>query len=101
MAYRKLARLDELPEGALIEILEGDEPYALCNVAGEIRAMGGTCPHHGGPLGQGGFDGGVVSCPWHAFAFDSATGQCLTSRGLSVPVFPVRIEGKDVLVDLP
>jgi nitrite reductase/ring-hydroxylating ferredoxin subunit len=101
MPFRKLARLEELPDGALIEVLDGDEPYALCNVGGEIRAMLGTCPHHGGPLGQGGLDRGVVTCPWHAFPFDSATGECLASRDLRIAIFPVRIEGADVLVDLP
>ena len=101
MAWQKLARLDELPDGAIIEVLEGKQPYALCNVSGEIRAMWGTCPHHGGPLGQGGLERGVVTCPWHAWPFDSASGQCLISHDLRIPTFPVRIEGNDVMVDLP
>jgi nitrite reductase/ring-hydroxylating ferredoxin subunit len=101
MAYTKLARLDELPEGALLEVVEGNNLYALCNVAGDIRALYGTCPHHGGPLGQGALEGSIVSCPWHAWPFDSATGACMFNNDLRIPTYPVRIEAGDILVDLP
>src|SRR6202167_4694727 len=36
MGYTKLASLNELPEGALLEIVQGNDLYALCNVAGEV-----------------------------------------------------------------
>ena|ERR1017187_5635089 len=101
MAYTKLARLDELPEGALLEIVDGNNLYALCNVAGDIRAIYGTCPHHGGPLGQGALEGSIVTCPWHAWPFDSATGACMFNNDLRIPTYPVRIEAGDILVDLP
>ena len=101
MPYRKMARVDELPEGALVEVMQGDRAYALCNVDGDIRAMSGVCPHHGGPLGQGALAAGIVTCPWHAFEFDSGTGECLFSPGLKVPTYPVRVEGGDIFVDLP
>jgi nitrite reductase/ring-hydroxylating ferredoxin subunit len=101
MAYRRLASLDELPEGALLEIVRGSQLYALCHVAGEVRAMSGVCPHHGGPLGQGALEGGLVTCPWHAWQFDSATGACAFNNDLRIPTYPVRIEAGQILVDLP
>jgi nitrite reductase/ring-hydroxylating ferredoxin subunit len=101
MAYRKLASLDQLPRGSLLEIVEGDRLYALCNVDGDVRAISGVCPHHGGPLGQGGLEGGVVTCPWHAWEFDSGTGACLFNDTLRVPTYAVRIEAGQILVDLP
>jgi nitrite reductase/ring-hydroxylating ferredoxin subunit len=101
MPYQKLARLEELPEGALIEIVEGNDLYALCNVEGEVRAIAGVCPHHGGPLGQGALEGGIVTCPWHAWQFDSATGACVFIQDLRIPTYPVRIDAGDILVDLP
>jgi nitrite reductase/ring-hydroxylating ferredoxin subunit len=101
MAYRKLASVDELPEGSLIEVVQGADVYALCNVAGEVRAMAGVCPHNGGPLGQGALDGSIVTCPWHAWEFDSSTGSCLFDDELRVPTYPVRIEDGEILVDLP
>jgi nitrite reductase/ring-hydroxylating ferredoxin subunit len=101
MAWEKLADVSEVPEGALIEVVRGRELYALCNVAGEVRAMAGVCPHHGGPLGQGGLEGSIVSCPWHAWPFDTKTGACEFNPDLRVPVYEVRVEGADILVDIP
>jgi len=101
MAYTKLASLDELPEGALLEIVQGSDVYALCNVSGEIRAISGACPHHGGPLGQGALEGSIVTCPWHAWQFDSGTGACVFNDEVRVPTYPVRIDAGEILVNLP
>jgi nitrite reductase (NADH) small subunit len=101
MAFRKLASLDELSPGTLIEVVEGGDLYALCNVDGEVRAMSGRCPHHGGPLGQGALEGSLVTCPWHAWPFDSATGACAFNDALRIPTFEVRIEAGQILVNLP
>jgi nitrite reductase/ring-hydroxylating ferredoxin subunit len=43
----------------------------------------------------------VVVCPWHGFDFDLASGQCRVDEGLSITVYPVRVVGGDVEVDLP
>jgi nitrite reductase (NADH) small subunit len=101
MAFTKLASADELPEGSLIEVVVGNDLYALCNVAGEVRAIHGICPHHGGPLGQGALDGSMVTCPWHMWQFDSATGACAFNNELRIPTFPVRVEGGQIMVDIP
>jgi nitrite reductase (NADH) small subunit len=101
MSWRKLASLDELPEGSLLEIVRGNDLYAICNVAGEVRAMSGVCPHHGGPLGQGALEGSFVTCPWHAWQFDSASGACAFNSELRIPTYPVRIEADQILADLP
>ncbi len=100
MPFQRLASLHDLPPGSLLEIVRGDDVYALCNVAGEVRAMAGVCPHNGGPLGQGVLNGSIVTCPWHAWEFDSATGVCLFSDALRVPVYPARVEDGEILVDI-
>jgi nitrite reductase/ring-hydroxylating ferredoxin subunit len=101
MPFQRLVSLDELPPGSLLEIVRGNDLYAICNVNGEVRAMAGVCPHHGGPLGQGALDEGLVTCPWHAWQFDPGTGACVFNDAVRVPVYPVRIEGGEILVDLP
>jgi nitrite reductase/ring-hydroxylating ferredoxin subunit len=85
----------------LIEIIQDGEPYAVCNIDGEVRAMAGVCPHQGGPLGQGALEGSLVTCPWHSWQFDAATGACAFNAELRIPTYPVRVEQNDILVDLP
>lgn len=101
MAFTKIATLGELPPGTLIEVIHDGEPYAVCNVAGRIRALTGECPHHGGPLGQGTLEGPMITCPWHGWQFDSAQGTCIFGDDLAIATYEVRIEGDDVLADLP
>jgi nitrite reductase (NADH) small subunit len=99
--YVIVASLDELPAGEVLEIEMNHELYAICNVAGEVRALHGICPHHGGPLGQGALEGSLLSCPWHAWPFDTASGACAFNDELRIPTYPVRVEAGQILVDLP
>ena len=84
-----------------MEIIQDGEPYAVCNVDGEFRAMAGVCPHQGGPLGQGALEGSLVTCPWHSWQFESSNGACAFNEGIRIPTYPVRVEENDILVDLP
>jgi nitrite reductase (NADH) small subunit len=71
----------------------------VANVNGDISAMDNVCPHRGGPLGQGVIEEGKVICPFHGWAWDPKTGES-GPLGPKVPVYPVKVEGEDVLIDL-
>src|ERR1700744_2474607 len=102
MAFEKVCTLDEVPQNSAIEVVVRNEPYAICNVNGHITALYGLCPHAGGPLGQGRVSAdGKLSCPFHEWEFDCATGKNPYMSAVSVPVFSVRVEGNEVLADLP
>jgi len=101
MSFVKIAGTAEVPPGTLIEVLHNDEPFALCNVGGQIRALSGICPHHGGPLGQGVLEGPMITCPWHCWQFDSATGTCIFGDDLAIETYEVRVENGEIFADLP
>jgi nitrite reductase/ring-hydroxylating ferredoxin subunit/multimeric flavodoxin WrbA len=59
---------------------------------GELGAIGGSCNHVGGPLGQGRLDGDYVVCPWHNWKFHRSTGK--GEPGFEddcVPAYEVRV----------
>jgi nitrite reductase (NADH) large subunit len=72
----------------------------------EWHACENMCPHKRelvlsrGLLGD---QGGVakVACPVHKKAFSLTTGRCLSGEDYAVKVFPVRVEGDDVYVEVP
>lgn len=99
--YVKLARVSELPPGSAREVEHDGRIYALFHVDGVISAIDGLCAHQGGPLADGELTGTVVTCPWHGWRFDVRTGQCCIHTRVQQAVFPVRIEGDDVLVAVP
>jgi nitrite reductase (NADH) small subunit len=72
----------------------------LANLEGTLAAVDNWCPHRRAPLGQGWIEGKTVVCPWHSWAFDVETGVALPPERAKVDVFPVKIEGNDVLVDI-
>jgi nitrite reductase (NADH) small subunit len=72
----------------------------LANVNGELSALDNWCPHRQGPLGQGWIEGEAVVCPWHSWAFDAKTGKAEYPPDERVKVFPLRVEGEDVLIEI-
>ena len=78
----------------------GDKTICVANVSGEISAMDNICLHRGGPLGQGVISGGKVVCPWHGWAWDPKTGAAAQDSSMKVAVYPLKIEGGDVLIEI-
>ena len=90
----------ELPQpGVAREFTIGAKILCIANVDGAIRAMDNECPHRGGPLAEGMIEKGKVICPWHAWAFDPATGATESSQE-RVAVYPVTVTGEEVFVAL-
>src|SRR5438045_3069400 len=101
MALVKVGLLSLLPRGAVMEASIGEDRYAICNLEGQIHALAGTCPHRGGPLGQGAINGAHLTCPWHAWEFDCRTGVNDYDPAVIVPTYPVQVSGDDILIDIP
>jgi nitrite reductase (NADH) small subunit len=97
----RVAAVSDVPPGTAKEVLADDQVVALFNVGGTYYALDGVCPHAGGPLGEGTLRGTIVTCPWHGWQFDVTSGQnCLNAR-LMHNCYPVRVEGDDVMVEIP
>ena len=113
----------EIPEGGrkIIVPFRGRAGIGIFNVNGSFYALRNICPHKRGPLctGEvagrssteappsvtGGFvgyerDGEIIRCPWHAWQFDIATGQCLVDPAVRVKTYPIIVDGEDIIVDV-
>jgi nitrite reductase (NADH) small subunit len=99
MAFVKVGSLAALPPGSLTEATLGENSYAICNLNGELHALSGTCPHAGGPIGQGNMQDNMLICPWHEWAYDCRTGENDFDPAIKLDVFPVKTEGDDILIN--
>ena len=101
MAYVKAANVREIAPGRVKVVEVQDEDVALCNVNGEIYAVANVCTHDGGPLGEGHLLGDEIECPRHGARFNVRTGQVKSLPAITpIPIFKVKIEGDDILVEV-
>ena len=97
---RKVTTSSDITSGGLKTVEMDGRKIVLYNVEGNLYATDGTCPHQGGPLGDGLFEGKIVTCPWHAWQFDVSNGCALYDEGISVACYQVIVEGTDILIEV-
>lgn len=56
-----------------------------------IHAVSAVCRHQNGPLGEGRIVDGCITCPWHGFQYDPASGKAPPPFTERIAVFPVHI----------
>jgi nitrite reductase/ring-hydroxylating ferredoxin subunit len=67
---------------------------------GRVFAIANRCPHEGYPLSEATFGPGcVLTCNWHNWKFDLATGAALVGRD-PVRTYDVEIRDGEIFVDL-
>jgi len=98
---QKLCAKADLPaDGKAKEFPLGDKVICVANVGGVCSALDNVCIHRGGPLGQGVVLDGKVICPWHGWAYDPQTGAVAHNPALKTTVYPLKVEGDDVLIEI-
>lgn len=102
MAWQKLALISDIPDDAPLETGPPGLPLALYKVKGKVYCTGNLCTHAEAFLSDGYLEGFEIECPLHGARFDIRDGRVLCApAGKNIPVFPVKVEGDAVLVDLP
>ena len=70
-----ICKTDDVPEGKGKTFEIDGKKVAVFKVEGNFYAVNDTCIHKGGPLGEGYLNDTVVTCPWHGWQFDVASGK--------------------------
>jgi nitrite reductase (NADH) small subunit len=99
MAFARAAKTAEIAPGTIKELQVEGKPVAVANVEGKFYAISNTCLHRGGPLGQGPLEGKIVTCPWHGWEYDVATGKISQNPAVGVNSYPVEIRGDEIFVN--
>src|SRR5215469_7215023 len=81
----------DLADGAKLVGHASGDAVLLVRRGDAFFAIGATCSHYGGPLGEGLLVGDEVHCPWHHACFDVRTGEALRAPALN-PVACYRVE---------
>ena len=119
MARHTVCKVEDVEVGRLKPVTIGRSPVLVSRLpTGEIRALGGRCPHQGADLAFAslsgrtdgdepnvlsyGCPGEVIRCPWHGFEFSLRSGDSLCPGSPTLPLqlrmYEVEIHGGDVVV---
>jgi nitrite reductase/ring-hydroxylating ferredoxin subunit len=101
VASVRVAKASEVPAGEGRVVQVGTRSVALFNVDGAYHAVDNTCPHRGGPLGEGDLEGRLVICPWHGWRWDVTTGANANNPAVKIACFAASVVDGDVYVELP
>lgn len=73
----------EIPDGGMLVGHAEGEQVLLVRRGRRLFAIGATCTHYGGPLGEGILAGDTVRCPWHHACFSLRTGEAIRPPALN------------------
>lgn len=97
--FTTVANLKEIPAGSIKFVEVEGVPIALCNVEGQVFAVGNVCTHDEGPLSGGFLDEYAIECPRHGARFDVRSGNVLClPAAVPIPTYAVKVEGEAIKV---
>jgi nitrite reductase/ring-hydroxylating ferredoxin subunit len=94
------AQESALIDSAGVQVEVAGKEYALFRANGKVHCLDAVCPHAGGPLAEGEFKDGVVTCPWHGWMFNACTGCSVDPPGNSVESYATLIEDGRVFINV-
>jgi nitrite reductase/ring-hydroxylating ferredoxin subunit len=101
VTYLRVCSLSELEEDTPKRVDVDGVPVSVVRTDGEVFAINDICSHANVSLSEGEVEDCRIECWLHGSSFDLRTGK---PSGLPatkpVPVYPVKIEGDDVLVSV-
>jgi len=98
--WHLVCRLDEIPQGGLMTRVVGDENVILSRQGAVVSCFQNACAHLGMEIDAGEVENGIITCPWHGFQYDLATGECLTAPEVQLQPHMVKVTGNRVEVRL-
>jgi 3-phenylpropionate/trans-cinnamate dioxygenase ferredoxin component len=100
-SFERACALADVPEEGSVPVEVAGVEIAVVKSRGEVFAVRDECSHAQIALSEGEVANCEIECWLHGSTFDLRTGKPTTLPAFEpVAVYPVRLEGDDVLVDV-
>jgi nitrite reductase (NADH) small subunit len=97
----RIGGVSEMPAEGMVKACEAPgTTICVARVHGQLAALNDVCPHQGAPLSEGTIEDGRIVCSWHGWSFDPKTGAELRNPLGATTVYPLRLDGDDVLCEV-
>ena len=86
---------ENIPLGACVS---GERVAVLLYEGNKVNCVSGVCQHQNGPLAEGQYKYGCLTCPWHGYQYKPHDGTSPEPFTEKIPTFDVKIENGAVLI---
>ena len=101
MAWHAVADDSAVGDDEALGVTVGKVQIAIVRAGGNLHALDNVCTHQYALLSDGYVEDGCIECPLHQGKFELATGNAMCAPVTEpVKVYPVKVEGGKVLVEL-
>lgn len=101
MAFARVCSLDDVWQGEMSGFEVGGKSILIVHTSdGDVIATQNVCPHQEVELAEGELNGCVLTCKMHLWQFDVKTGKGINPGHAELALYPVKVEGDDVFVDV-
>ena len=100
--YARACAAADVTDGTAVRVEINGVPVAVVRSDGEYYAIQDVCSHANVALSEGEVEDQTIECWLHGSRFDLVTGRPTGLPAITpVPVYPVKIDGDDILVAVP
>jgi 3-phenylpropionate/trans-cinnamate dioxygenase ferredoxin subunit len=101
MSFVRVCATSDVEPGTALAVSVDDVAVAVVRDGDDWYAVYDECSHAAIPLSEGEVEGNQIECWLHGSMFDLRTGKPTNLPATEpVAIYPVRVEGDDVLVDV-
>jgi 3-phenylpropionate/trans-cinnamate dioxygenase ferredoxin component len=101
MTFTRACGIGDVSQGEALAVQVGGTGVAVVHTGEDWYAIDDECSHAAIPLSEGDVEGCEIECWLHGSRFDLRTGKPSGPPATEpVAVYPVKVEGEDVLVDV-
>jgi nitrite reductase/ring-hydroxylating ferredoxin subunit len=95
-----VAKISEVPNFGKKVVTVSEKEVLLVNIKGTIHACENECPHQGSPMSSAVIKDGAIFCPRHGYRFSLTDGSCEAHPDFRLKIYPVQLNGEEILIDL-
>jgi toluene monooxygenase system ferredoxin subunit len=100
MGFQRVAKVEDLWSGEMLGLEVNGQQILLINSDHRIYAYADVCPHQMSRLSDGTLTDKILRCARHHWEFDVCSGSGVNPRNACLKMFPIRVDGEEILVDL-
>ena len=101
MSFVRACSVAEVAPGVALRVEVDGLDVAIVRDGDDFYAIEDECSHAAVALSEGDLEGCEIECWMHGSRFDLRTGKPIGPPATEpVPIFPVQVDGTDVLIDI-